>query len=113
MPRTLASASRNYALSAAIALRAVRQARKARSQGPGAISSVVIAHQIANARTSDQAVAEMLFEQEIEAVAAAPLDWPQFTTAAPDLSAMLEQIETDWQFDRLVESIVQDAGRAA
>lgn len=113
MPQTLASARRNYALSALIARRAVREARKARAGGTTAIASVVIAHQVANAQTSDFAVEEMLLEQDIEAVAQARLDLLQFTTAAQDLDAMLSQIEVDWQFDRLIGSIVQDAGRAA
>lgn len=113
MPRTLASASRNYALSALIARRAVREARKVRKRGSRAVAAVVIAHQITNARTSDLAVAEMLLEQEIDALAKASLDLLQFSTAPADLAAMLQQVEADWQFDRVVDSVVQDAGRAA
>lgn len=113
MPRTLASARRNYALSALIAARAIREARKARAKGSPAVTAVVIAHQVANAKTSDAAVAEMLAEQDIEAAAQETLDLLQFSTSAPDFQRMLEQVEADWQFDRLVESVVQDAGRAA
>lgn len=36
-----------------------------------------------------------------------------FTTGMTEIEAMLDQTEVDWQFDRLVASLVQDAGRAA
>lgn len=111
--QTLASAARNYALSALIARKAVREARKARGRGVSAVSAVVVAHQIANAQTSDRAVVEMLAEQQIDAAVDALLDLPQFTTAQPDLQAMLDAVEADWQFDQLIDSVVQDAGRAA
>lgn len=111
--RTLASASRNYALSALIARRAVREARKVRGKGAAAVAAAVLAHQVANAKTSDLAVAEMLAEQEIEATPDARLDLSQFTTAGSDLAAMLDEVKADWQFDQLVNSVVQDAGRAA
>lgn len=107
------SARRNYALSALISQRAVRESRKARKAGTGAVLSVVVAHQIAQAQTSDRAVAEMLAEQQIDAAAEAILDALSFTTEAPTFERMLEQVATDQEFDRLVESIVTDAARAA
>lgn len=113
MPRTLASARRNFGLSALIARRAVREARKVRNRGTSAIAGVVVAHQIANARTSQTAVAEMLAEQEIDAAAEALLDVLGFTTPVQTLDQMLAQVEMDFEFDRLVASIVQDAARAA
>lgn len=113
MPPALAAARSNYRLSSLIANRAVTEARKARGQGMSAVASIVAAHQVANAKTSDLAVARMLVEQEIEAVAEATLNTLQFTTAADDFVAMVDAIEQDWQFDQLVDSIVQDAARAA
>lgn len=113
MPRTLTSARRNYGLSALIARRAVREARKVRSKGTTAILGVVAAHQIANAQTSQTAVAEMLAEQDINSIADAPLDLASFTTDATSMDQMLAGIDTDSEFDRLVDSIVQDAARAA
>lgn len=113
MPPALAAARSNHRLSGLIAGRAVSEARKARSRGTPAVFAVVAAHQVANARTSNSAVAQMLIEQEIEVAAEAVLNSLQFTTAASDFEAMLEQIEQDWQFDQLVDSIVQDAARAA
>src|SRR5690349_13237405 len=110
---TLASARRNYSLSALIARRAAREARRVRNRGAGAVGAVVVAHQLANVRTSETAVAEMLMEQQIDIAAQAILDSLAFTTPTIELEPMLEQVEVDWQFDRLVESLVQDSARAA
>lgn len=115
MPPTLTSARRNYNLSALIARRAVRQARRARGGGAGAVASVVIVHQLANARTSQVAVGEMLLEQGVEAPAEALLNLPAFTTPQAEIDRLLAQIEADAEaeFQRLVESLVQDSARAA
>lgn len=115
MPPTLTTARRNYSLSALITRRAVKEARKARPRGTGAVASVVVAHQIAQAQTSQTAVAEMLAEQEIASTAEALLNLASFTTAADDLGAMLGSLTDDMaaEFDRLVDSLVTDAARAA
>jgi hypothetical protein len=55
----------------------------------------------------------MLDEQQIESVADALLNVLSFTTAPADLARMLEQVDTDFEFDRMVDSIVTDAARAA
>jgi hypothetical protein len=44
---------------------------------------------------------------------ASALNSPAFTTATESFAAMLDTVSTDFEFDRLVESLVQDAGRAA
>lgn len=107
------SARRNYALSALISQRAVREANKAKSSGTSAVAAVIASHQVAQAQTSQSAVAEMLLEQEIDVAADALLNLPAFTTAVADLEKMLADAEADLQFDRLVESLVTDAARAA
>ena len=107
MPPTLSSARRNYNLSALIARRAVQEARR------GGAVQAIITHQFANARTSQAAVVEMLAEQNINAPADAALNLAGFTTDAAVIRDALEQVEFDWQFERLVGSLVQDAGRAA
>lgn len=107
------SARRNYALSALISQRAVREARKARPRGSAAVLGVVVTHQMAQAQTSDRAVAEMLAEQDIDVAAEAILNTLSFTTEPDTVARMVEQAETDFEFDRLVESIVTDAARAA
>ncbi len=128
MPPTLASARRNYRLSALIARRAVTEARKVRNRGTTAVASILVAHQIANARTSITAVPEMLEEQGIPDVPAARVNAAAFTTGLGSVEEMLAEIDrkaetlldrelaptfTDRSFDRLVESLVQDASRAA
>lgn len=113
MPRTLDSARRNYGLSALIARRAVREARQARPRGVPAVAAVVAAHQIANASTSERAVSEMLLEQHLDSTAEALLNTLTYTTSTTDLEAMLAEVEADWEFDRLIDSVVQDAARAA
>jgi hypothetical protein len=74
---------------------------------------VVAQAQMVNAYTSQQAVAEMLLEQQIDAEAEALLNLIGFTTEADAFEAMAEQVDTDREFERLVASIVQDAARAA
>lgn len=113
MPPTLTSARKNYAQSALIARRAIREARAAQSRGAAVVASVVLTHQIANATTSNAAVPEMLLEQEIDAAAEALLNAAAFTTDVASIERMLDDVARDFEFDRLVASLVQDAGRAA
>lgn len=113
MQQPPASARRNYNLSALISRRAVREASKARPQGMGAVASVVVAHQLAQAQTSQAAVAQMLAEQGIPTGVDALLNLPSFTTQLAEMERMIEQAATDMQFDRLVDSLVTDAARAA
>lgn len=55
----------------------------------------------------------MLLEQDIDALAEAMLNLPQFTTDVATFEAMIDATSTDYEFDRLVSSLVQDAGNAA
>jgi hypothetical protein len=112
VPTQLRSASRHYRLSALLARRAVTEARKARPRGSVAVVSAVVTHQAAQAAMSQTAVGQMLAEQEIDAAAEALLNSIAFTTEANALLAMIDSAG-DPGFDRLVESLVQDAGRAA
>lgn len=114
MPRTPpTSARRHYSLSALVARRAAREARRVRNGGPAAVGAIVAAHQATEATLAQSAVAEMLDEQAIESAADALLNSAAFITAVDTLEVMLEQVANDFEFDRLVESLVQDAGRAA
>ena len=106
----LQAASERQRLSRALADRAVRQARKARDSAGVAV--VVVRHQAANASVADAAVAAMLLEQGIDAAPDGTLSALAFTTASESLQAMLDSAG-DTGFDRLVRSLVQDAGRAA
>lgn len=108
----LRSARKHYRLSALIARRAVTEARKARPRGLAAVMGVVVAHQATQAVTSQRAVSEMLAEQQIESVADALLNSISFTTDAKTFEQMANAAG-EAGIDRLVESLVQDAGRAA
>lgn len=55
----------------------------------------------------------MLAEQEIESIADALLNVLSFTTEPAAVEEMIGAVDTDWEFDQLVDSIVQDAARAA
>lgn len=107
------SARRHYALSALLAQRAVTDANKARSRGPVAVLRALVTHQATAARLSERAVAEMLLEQEIDARADAMLNALAFTTDARTFTGMTGATSTQAEFDRIVESLVQDAARAA
>lgn len=123
---TLRSALRNYRLSALIAQRAAREVRKAR--GVSAITSIIVMHQVANADTSRTSVREMLQEQGIPDLPLGRIDPAAFTVGANELAAMMEAIDKKAaqlldrldvpkfvarSTERLAESLVQDAGRAA
>lgn len=66
---------------------------------------------------SEQAVAEMLTEQDIDLEAQAVLNALAFVTPADLVGEAVASVEEaggeDWRFDRLVASLVADAGRAA
>lgn len=70
-------------------------------------------YQVAQAQLAEQATVAMLQAQDIDVAADALLNSSAFTTARDSFEAMLDQVDTDWQFDQLVVSMIQDAGRAA
>lgn len=107
------TASKYYAASAYAASAAFQQAVELRSGGADAIWGVLTLFQTAQAQLAEQAVGLMLVEQDIDAEAEALLNSPAFTTDLGAFEQMLEQADADWKFQQLVESLVQDAGRAA
>lgn len=113
MPTRLLTAERYYATSARMAQRAVSEARRARSRGPQAVALVIAQHQASQAAETTAATSAMLAEQRIRVAPEATVNPTAFTTEAAAVGAMLEQAEVDWQFERLVASLIQDAGRAA
>jgi hypothetical protein len=107
----LRSATRHYHWSAALVERAVREARKA--SGPVAVAREVSFHQATAAFQASRAVSLMLAEQDIDDPPEALLNTSAFTTSPQSVAAMLDQVEVDQEFDRLVASLIQNAGRAA
>lgn len=104
----LRSASSHYRRSALLARSAATAAESATS--PVALASVLTVHQAAQARMSEQAVADMLTEQGVDVAASGSLSPLAFTTDARMLSRMVTP-QTD--VGRLAASLVQDAGRSA
>lgn len=114
-----ATARSHHALSALLAARAAQESLRAlhgRARNVTAAVRVLTTHQVAQAQLSERAVAAMLAEQEIEVRAQAALQALSFTTAPDSLQRMIDSLDTgafDAEFQRLAESLVQSAGRAA
>lgn len=110
-PKYPETARSHYLLSALVAQRAAAEAFKVRAN-PVRVVDRIIRHQIAQANLSERAVADILTEQDIDAEAEALLNSAAFTTDTQALLAMIDAtLESD--LERLAESLVQDAGRAA
>lgn len=109
------TASRYYATSAVAAQAAATAATQVRQQGVRAVWQTVTRFQLAQAVLAPRAVDRMLAEQDSEVDPLAALNPAAFTVPLDGLDQMLAEIESDMdaEFERLVASIVQDAGRAA
>lgn len=114
MVATLPQAARkHHSLSALIARRAVREARKVKKQGYAAVAGVVVAHQLASAQESEKAVGEILREIGFSPSPEARIVLPAYTSPGASFVRMAEATVSDFEFDRLVASLVQEAGNAA
>lgn len=107
------SAPRYHRISALTAERAAREAQKARRRGVAAVHTVVVTHQVAQARLAEQATTQMLNEQGTPVEPDAQINPAAFTTTQESLGAMLGAIEADLAFTQLVSTLTQDAGRTA
>lgn len=107
----LRTSERYYRTSARLADRATSLA--ARAATPAAAALVIIQHQAASANEVTVATTAMLAEQALRDTPTARINPLAFTTGTREVEAMLTQVDVDWQFTRLVSSLVQDAGRAA
>lgn len=107
------SARRHYLWSALLAERAVKQAKAVEGQGAPAVAAVVAIHQVTAAVRAQPVTALMLAEQQIEKDAEALLNGLAFTTQLDTFTEMLGAVEAETEFERLVATLVQDAGRAA
>lgn len=72
-------------------------------------------YQTAQAQIAEEAVDLMLSQQDIDVEAEVLLNAPAFTTSLDTFEQMAAEMEAeaDRQFEQLVASLVQDAGRAA
>lgn len=107
------AARRHYRWSGLLAVRAVREAKKARPKGTAAVASVVALHQATAARQATPAISDMLSEQAIDVAAEAIVNSLAFVTLTEQVERMVEQTSVDHEFERLVAGLVQDSGRAA
>lgn len=110
---SLQTAREHYARSALTAQRASREALVVRRRGIRAVGAVVLTHQVAEARLGEQAVRDMLAEQDQRPDVLARLNAVAFTTAAEVLARMVDETDNDLEFARLIGSLVQSSGRAA
>jgi hypothetical protein len=95
-----------------LAAQAALAALKAKPRGVLEMVRTVARYQAASAVLSERAVARMLDQQAIEIERLASLNARAFTTEANRMAAMIDAT-VDAEFHRLVESLVQDAARAA
>lgn len=107
------SAPRYTAASALIAASAVRAAHASQPRGNVAVAATIATYQATQAVLAERAVDQMLADQSLDVAAEALLNSPAFTSEVDRIMADLDKIANDYEFDRLVSSLVQDAGRSA
>lgn len=103
----LTSARNHYDQQQRLAALAVRTARRK----PADAARVIITHQFAATALAVESSARMLTEQGMDD-SGESLN-PTAFTSGDATTAMLDEVDTDQQFDRLVATLVSDAGRAA
>lgn len=85
-----------------------------RPRGLAGVATLLIRRQMATATLAEHATDLMLEDQGIKAPEPeARLAPAAFTTPPSNFKAMATDIETDWEFQRLVASIMQETARAA
>lgn len=105
----LTSALRHYQQQQRVTASAVREARR----GLSGVAGVVAAHQLASVELTLGATGDELAEQGIAAATVARVVPAALLTAAVDVVGMVEAAATAQAFDRLVATLVNDAGRTA
>jgi hypothetical protein len=108
----LRSAARQYVQQQQIAALGLSQARRAATRGAAQVARVVNRYQAASALLALESAPLVLSEQGISSdVDGRPVVESLLTGSAT--VGLLEKTETDKAFDRLVLSLIQDAGRTA
>lgn len=108
----LATARRQYVRQQQIAALGLRQARRVAPRGSRTVAGVVGRYQVASALLALEFAPLVLGEQGIPAAAEGRVATASVLTGSA-AALMLDQAETDAAFDRLVLSLIQDAGRTA
>lgn len=108
----LASAVSYYGKQRTLNALAVRGARQAGTRGPAAVAAQVQTYQAASVVLADTAADAMLAEQGISTTAAGSLNAPSFVSSGGGLVEMIEATANDAALDRMVSTLVSDAGRS-
>lgn len=106
------AAAEHHTESALWAAEAARAAQRAKPGGLRAVAASVVRYQAAGALRAQAAIGDMLAQQNLDIAAQAALNSLAFTTEVDRLLGMLDAT-ADNELSRLVESLVQDATRAA
>lgn len=109
----LASALDHYRRQQRITAMGVREARRRATRGPVAVAGIVGAYQVASASLSFEKAADEIAEQGLEAPAQGRPIPPALITTGAATVEMLNKAATNAAFDRLVATLMQDAGRTA
>lgn len=108
----LTSAREQYRQQQRLTALAVRQARRVEPRGIGEVLRTLTAYQFGSITLSIETAADILAEQGIEAPARAGIS-PASLLSGGGASVLINAARTPEAFDRLIASLVQDAGRTA
>lgn len=108
----LATSRRQYERQQRITALGLTNARKVASRGSVAVAGTLQVYQAASVALSLEMAPEILSEQGISAVALGSVQGASLLTGA-GAADLLDRASTDAAFDRLVLSLIQDAGRTA
>lgn len=108
----LTSALEQYREQQKISAAAVTEARRAATRGTSAVITTLTQYQLLAASLTFESTPTILSEQGITAPTAGTASLSALVTGA-DATQMLDNLATQAAFDRLILSLVQDAGRTA
>lgn len=108
----LTSAREQYRQQQRLTAAGLRQARRVAPRGTGAVSRVVATYQAAAIALAIASTPEVLAEQGIEAPPVAAVSSSALLTGSAT-TGLLDSVKTSDAFDRLVATLLVDAGRTA
>lgn len=108
----LKSAREQYEEQQKITASAVLAARRRRQRGARGVADVITAHQLEAAALTFGSMVDVLAEQDIDAPPVAVASVSSIVTGRAAVP-LIERAETNFALDRLVSSLVGDAGRTA
>lgn len=109
----LTAARREYEQQSRLTALAVHETQRIAQRGSRVIATAVRSYQAAAVALALGSMGSTLAEQGIDATQEAAVVPVSLLTEARPLAAMVDQAESDYQFSRIVETLVRDAGRTA